>query len=43
MISDSFPLVSIIVANYNGKHFLGECFTSSEGLDFGELDLGERL
>jgi len=34
MITDDFPLVSIIVVNYNGKHFLGECFTSLENLDY---------
>ena len=38
MISDSLPLVSIIVVNYNGKHFLGECFTCLEALDFRGVD-----
>jgi len=34
MIMDDFPLVSIIVVNYNGKHSLGTCFTSLENLDY---------
>jgi len=34
MISESLPLVSIIVVNYNGRHFLGECFSSLENLDY---------
>jgi len=29
-----YPLVSIIVVNYNGKHFLEECFTSLENSDY---------
>lgn len=31
---DTLPFVSIIVVNYNGKHFLGECFTSLENSDY---------
>lgn len=38
MIMGNFPLVSIIVVNYNGKHFLGGRFISSEGLNFGKAD-----
>jgi len=34
MTRDDFPHVSIIVVNYNGKHFLEECFSSLEGLDY---------
>jgi len=30
----SLPFVSIIVVNYNGKHFLGECFASLENLEY---------
>jgi len=33
-MNDRLPLVSIIVVNYNGKHFLGECFTSLGNLDY---------
>jgi GT2 family glycosyltransferase len=32
--NDNLPFVSIIVVNYNGKHFLGECFASLENLDY---------
>lgn len=34
MNNDNLPFVSIIVVNYNGKHFLGECFASLENLDY---------
>ena len=34
MNNNNLPFVSIIVVNYNGKHFLGECFTSLENLDY---------
>ncbi len=33
-MNNKLSLVSIIVANYNGKHFLGECFASLENLDY---------
>jgi len=33
-MNDRLPLVSIIVVNYNGKHFLEECFSSLKNLDY---------
>jgi GT2 family glycosyltransferase len=30
----NLPFVSIIVVNYNGKHFLGECFVSLGNLEY---------
>jgi len=32
--NDNLPFVSIIVVNYNGKHFLGECFASLGNLKY---------
>lgn len=34
VMNSKFPLISIIVVNYNGKHLLGECFTSLENLSY---------
>ena len=34
MNNDNLPFISIIVVNYNGKHFLGECFVSLENLEY---------
>ena len=34
MNNNNLPFVSIIVVNYNGQHFLGECFASLENLDY---------
>ena len=34
MNNDNLPFISIIVVNYNGKHFLGECFASLENLEY---------
>jgi len=34
MNNNNLPFVSIIVVNYNGKHFLGECFASLENSDY---------
>ena len=31
---NNLPFISIIVINYNGKHFLGECFTSLGNLEY---------
>lgn len=28
------PLITIVIVNYNGKHFLGECFTSLKNSDY---------
>lgn len=36
MKNDNLPFVSIIVVNHNGRHFLGECFTSLENLTYPE-------
>jgi GT2 family glycosyltransferase len=32
--NNNLPFVSIIVVNYNGKHFLGECFASLGNLEY---------
>ena len=29
-----FPMVSVIVVNYNGREFLGDCFRSLSNLDY---------
>lgn len=34
MNNNNLPFVSIIVVNYNGKHFLGECFISLGNLEY---------
>ncbi len=34
MSKENLPFVSIIVVNYNGKQFLGECFASLENSDY---------
>ena len=34
MNNRNLPFVSIIVVNYNGKHFLGECFGSLRNLEY---------
>jgi GT2 family glycosyltransferase len=34
MNNNDLPFVSIIVVNYNGKHFLGECFASLESSSY---------
>jgi GT2 family glycosyltransferase len=33
-VNNNLPFTSIIVVNYNGKHFLGECFSSLENLEY---------
>jgi len=43
MTMDDFPLVSSIVVSYNGKHFLGECFSSLQNLDFWRGRVKEHL
>ncbi len=34
MTKKALPFVSIIIVNYNGRHFLGECLTSLSQLDY---------